>query len=79
MILISLGPTATVLTYDILDLGNQVIDFGHFDVEYEFFLRNVTKPIKLPYKYVNEAPGGRKNISSITDIKYLSQIIYKIC
>lgn len=78
LILISLGPTATVLTYDICDLGNQVIDFGHFDVEYELYLRNATKVIKLPNKYVNEAKGGSLNITPVTDQKYFEQIIYRI-
>ena len=76
MILVSLGPTATVLTYDICDLGNQVIDFGHFDIEYELYLRNATKVIKLPNKYVNEAKGGNLNITLVNDQNYLKQIIY---
>ena len=80
LILISLGPTATVLTYDIIKLGfrNQVIDFGHFDIQYEYFLRKVNKKIRIPYKYVNENPNGRKNIIPVTDVKYLNQIIYRI-
>jgi glycosyltransferase family protein len=78
LILISLGPTATVLTYDICDMGNQVIDFGHFDIEYELYLRNATEVIKIPNKYVNEVNDGRKNISDITDKKYYDQIIYNI-
>ena len=78
LILISLGPTATVLTYDICDMGNQVIDFGHFDIEYELYLRNATEVIKIPNKYVNELNNGRNNISNITDKKYYDQIIYNI-
>ena len=80
LILISLGPTATALTYDIIKSGmkNQVIDFGHFDIQYEYFLRNAKKKIKIPNKYVNEVKGGKKNIIPITDSKYLNQIIYCI-
>ena len=78
LILISLGPTATVLAYDICDFGNQVIDFGHFDIEYELYLRNATKVIKIPNKYVNEAKGGNLNITPVTEKKYFDQIIYKI-
>ena len=78
MILVSLGPTATVLTYDIFKLGKQVIDFGHFDLEYEYYLRNSTKIMKIPFKYVNEAFGGNKNISQVTDQNYFNQIIMKI-
>ena len=78
LILISLGPTATVLAHDIYYLGNQIIDFGHFDIEYEFYLRKATKPIKIPKKYVNEVIDGRINIAPETDENYYSQIIYKI-
>ena len=76
LILISLGPTATALVYDLLYLGNQIIDFGHFDINYEYYLRNATKKIKIPYKYVNEVPGGSKNITSIIDNNYYKQIIF---
>ena len=80
LILISLGPTATVLTYDLIKSGkkNQVIDFGHFDIEYEYFLRKANRKIKIPYKYVNEVRGGRINIMPINDTKYLNQIIHYI-
>ena len=78
MILISLGPTATILTYDILKLGNQIIDFGHFDIQYEYYLRNATKKIKIPKKYVAEVKDGSVNISSVNDKEYYKQIIYKI-
>ena len=39
-----------ITTKDIINLGfrNQVIDFGHFDIQYEFYLRNVTKKIRIP-------------------------------
>ena len=78
LILISLGPTATALTYDILNLGNQIIDFGHFDIQYEYYLRNVSKKVRIPYKYVNEVKGGDSNITSVTDNNYFKQIIYNI-
>ena len=78
IILISLGPTATILTYEIFKLGVQVIDFGHFDIEYEFYLRNAKKVIKIENKYVNEIPEGRTNITPITDEKYYKQIITTI-
>ena len=80
LILISLGPTATILTYDIIKYGlkNQVIDFGHFDIQYEYYLRNAKKRIRLSNKYVNEARGGRKNINPMNDRKFLSQIIHRI-
>ena len=74
LILISLGPTATALVYDLHRLGNQIIDFGHFDINYEYYIRNARKKIKIPYKYVNEVSGGSKNIIRVKDKKYYKQI-----
>jgi len=75
LILIALGPTATVLAYDLYKSGYQVIDIGHVDIEYEWYLRNVTKKVKIEYKYVNEIKRGKRNIKDITDKKYFEQII----
>ena len=43
LILISLGPNATILSYDLCKIGYQAVDIGHINLEYKFFLRNVTK------------------------------------
>ena len=59
MILLALGPTSTVLTYDLYKLGYQVIDVGHIDIEYEWFLRKAKKRIQIDNKYVNEALGNK--------------------
>lgn len=75
LILISLGPTAAVLSYDLTKLGFQAIDIGHADIEYEFFLRKYDKTKRIPYKYVNEAKHGRKNIRKVRDRKYYKQIV----
>lgn len=74
LILIALGPTATVLAYDLYLLGYQAIDIGHVDVEYEWYLRNATKKIAIANKYVNEVNDSIQNME-IKDIKYQSQII----
>ena len=78
LILVSLGPTATILAYDLHRLGYQAIDVGHMDIEYEWFLRNASTKIKIENKYVNEANEGRINISNITEQSYYNQIIRKI-
>ena len=79
LILISLGPTATVLAYDLNRYGYQAIDFGHADIQYEFYLRNATKTIQIPNKFVNEFNGGKnENVGNITDLEYYNQIITKI-
>ena len=78
LILISLGPTASVLSYDLCKLGFQVIDIGHADLEYEYYLRNYDSIKKIPYKFVNEVKNGDINITNITDENYYKQIFSKI-
>ena len=78
LILIALGPTATVLAYDLSNLGYQTIDFGHIDVQYELYLRNATNWIRIPYKNVVEYDEGRNGVEDIKDPEYINQIIEKI-
>ena len=78
VIFLALGPTATVLAYDLHKLGYQAIDIGHVDIEYEWFLRKATKKIKIEHKYVTEVADGRTNIEDVTDEKYKSEIIATI-
>ena len=70
LVLISLGPTATVLAYDLCKLGYQAVDIGHIDLEYELYLRNETKWI-----YKDEK---KEEKSEIEMNKYKLQIIKKI-
>ncbi|ORX42258.1 DUF1792-domain-containing protein [Piromyces finnis] len=78
LILIALGPTASVLAYDMFKEGYQTIDIGHVDLEYEWFLKNVKKRVKIRNKYVNNVKNGRRNIGDINDENYHKQIIVKI-
>ena len=75
LILIALGPTATLLAYDLYKLGYQSIDIGHIDIEYEWYLRKAKKKIKIKNKFVNEVKNGGKNIVKIKDKNYYKQII----
>jgi glycosyltransferase family protein len=78
LILLALGPTSTVLAYDLYKLGFQVIDVGHIDIEYEWFLRKAKKRMKISNKYVNEVKGNTYKIENITDKKYYKEIISRI-
>lgn len=78
MILLALGPTATVMAYDLYQLGYRAIDIGHVDIEYEWFLRKANEKIKIETKYVTEVKGGEKDIQDINDIKYNSEILAKV-
>lgn len=75
LILISLGPTATVLAYDLANLGYQAIDIGHIDVEYEWYLRGTENRTILKNKFVAELPGGMNVSSDFEDGEYFKQIV----
>lgn len=72
-ILIALGPTATVLAYDLAKQGYWAIDIGHIDLEYEWFLRGKGK-CQIPYKYNNEMTGGAI-VADIEDEAYANSIL----
>ncbi|WP_196007993.1 SP_1767 family glycosyltransferase [Clostridium tyrobutyricum] len=74
LILICLGPTATVLAYDLAINGFQAIDIGHLDIEYEWFLKGVDKKVKIEGKYTNETKDGNE-VGNCDDFKYLEQIL----
>lgn len=76
LFLISLGPTATVLAYDLAKISYQAIDIGHIDVEYEWYLQNAKKKVPIKGKYVNEAreKGDLSNLK-IDDEKYKNSIV----
>lgn len=57
LILIALGPTATVLAYDLCKNGYQALDIGHLDIEYEWYLMGAKKKMDIPNKSVNEVTG----------------------
>jgi glycosyltransferase family protein len=77
LVLLALGPTATVLAYDLHKIGYQAIDIGHVDIEYEWFRMGARRKVSVPSKYVNEALTGRE-IGMTTEESYFSQIICKI-
>ena len=52
LVLLSLGPTATVLAYDLGKDGFQAIDIGHLDWEYSLFLKKATSKNDLLPKYL---------------------------
>lgn len=56
--LIALGPTATVLAYDLAKSGRQALDIGHVDLEYEWYLRGIEHREIIQGKYTNECNGG---------------------
>ncbi len=77
LVLIALGPTATVLASDLAGVGIQALDIGHVDIEYEWYHMMAENKIPIPGKYTNEARNG-KNVSKCEDEDYLSEIVANI-
>lgn len=77
LILITLGATATVLAYDLSELGYQAIDMGQLDNEYEWYLRRAEDRIPIPGKTVAELLRYHEPQDIISD-EYVNQIIDKI-
>jgi glycosyltransferase family protein len=76
LILVSLGPAAKVLAYDLFEMGYRAVDIGHIDMEYEMFSRNEPAQVKVKYKYFNEIK--ERNPEDCLDPLYLSQIVINI-
>lgn len=72
LILIALGPTASVLAYDLALQGYQAVDIGHADLSYEWMLRG--NHVRIPNKYTNEVAGGHI-VEEIYDAEYEAQIV----
>ena len=79
LIMIALGPTASVLTSDLSKLNYWAIDIGHIDIEYTWFLQNKFRKSTVEGKAVNEAvenPSLRD--LELKDDNYDTSIIEKI-
>lgn len=81
LVLIALGPTATVLAYDLACKGYQAIDLGHLDIEYEHYLLHATSIVKINNKYTNDVIADNlNNMDNKSNIfnNYCKQIIKKV-
>lgn len=77
LVLLALGPTATVLAADLSQKKIQALDVGHMDVEYEWFCRKSNGRTDLKYKYVNEVKGG-DTVAPCEDENYKKEIVARI-
>lgn len=76
LVIMALGPTATVLASELSNKGIQALDIGHIDIQYEWYLTGEPyKPVKN--KYVNESAIGKK-FGECNDQQYLSQIVARV-
>jgi len=78
LIILALGPTATILAYDLNKIGYQVIDVGHVDIEYEWYLRKAKYKMKIENKHIYEIKDGTIIDNNVHDENYNKQIIVKI-
>lgn len=78
IVLMAVGPTATVLAYDLAKIGIHSVDIGHIDIEYEWMKLKAKKRVAIKGKYVNEIRGKKYIESSNTDSNYLNSIIDRI-
>lgn len=77
LILLALGPSSSVMAYELWQSGFHAVDIGHADIEYEWFLHGATVKTPVKNKYVNEAGAGR-GVGELLDEEYLRQIIAKV-
>lgn len=76
LLLIALGPTATVLAYDLAKLGFRAIDLGHIDIEYEGILNKVTEKSTIPGKSMTEIENNDDDDNSTNSLE--KEIISRI-
>lgn len=77
LILLALGPTATVLAADLADSGMQALDLGHLDIEYEWFRIGAKGHDQVVGKFTNEAENGNQ-VADCADENYRQQIVCRI-
>lgn len=77
LILLALGPTATVLAPRLSVLGFQAVDIGNIDKEYEWYKMKSTYKVRNPLKFSMEMTAGTEVIDC-TDENYLKQILCRI-
>jgi glycosyltransferase family protein len=79
LILIALGPTATILSYDLAKSGYWAIDIGHIDVEYMWMLSKAATKVPVKGRYIGEIKGERDyEIPEAYTDHYYSSIIETI-
>lgn len=80
LILLALGPTATVMAYELAKLGYWAVDIGHIDIEYEWFLMGATEKCAIPGKYTNECDEHKLTgeLPANAIAKYKSEIVSEI-
>lgn len=61
VIILALGPTATVLAYDLARAGFRALDLGHIDIEYQWFLMKATEKVAVQGKVITEVSESQSD------------------
>ena len=75
LIIVALGPTATVLCYDLSMAGYQALDLGHIDVEYEWFMSQAQEKVPVLNKDMSEVKGQLIDNDILKANNYTKQIL----
>lgn len=78
LILIALGPTATVLAYDLAKAGFWAVDVGHIDIEYSWFLEGKKDKSSVKGKFVNEAAEKLNEAANLFNEVYENSIVQRM-
>lgn len=78
LIIISLGPAATVLAYDLAKKGYQALDFGQMDNEYEWYKRKCSKREVISGKSVSELLWYKYPKEDELDLEFRSQVVCEV-
>ena len=79
LILIALGPTATVLAADLAEEGFWAIDIGHVDMEYMWMQQQTEGRTPIKGRILNEVDTEQDNaLSKEEEQNYFNSIITKI-
>ena len=78
LILCALGPTASILAADLSAEGYQVLDIGHLDVEYMWYLRRARHKTPIDGKYVNEVADKSRAQRFTEDAAYAASVIDRV-
>ena len=74
LILLTLGPTAKVLAYQLSQLGYRALDLGHIDSEYEWMKMGAETRVQLQHKHTAEYYSDQE-IELIEDEDYNQQVV----
>lgn len=81
LVLIILGPTATIMAYDLAMNDYWAVDIGQLDTEYEWYLRGAQRRCLIPNKTVSEINRYDDIVTDENDMsikKYYSEVIEEI-